>query len=145
MKESTWNTIEEMFVRYPFKCAGEVGVVEIDAASEEIGVPFTSDYREFVRRYGGAVVGPYPIFGLRRAEPMGSNEASVVEVTRRFREDGWPGTDAWAIFSRDHAGNPIGLAHDGKVWISDHDAGDVQIIAENFEDYLRQRCLKLSD
>ncbi len=107
--------------------------------------PFASDYREFVRRYGGAVVGPYPIFGLRRAEPMGTNEGSVVEITRRFHQKRWPGTEAWVVFSLDHAGNPIGMDKDGKVWISDHDAGAVQLLAPTFEEYLRRRCLKLPD
>jgi hypothetical protein len=76
---------------------------------------------------------------------MARNEASVVEVTRRFRQKRWPGTDTWLVISIDHAGNPVGMDRAGKVWISDHDAGTVESIANSFEDYLRKRCLKLRD
>ena len=125
--------------------AEEVQIVEIDAASNELGIPFAADYREFIRRYGGAIVGPYPVFGVRAAEPMGKDDASVTQVTRQFRHKRWPGTEDWAVFSLDHAGNPIGFDKDGKVWISDHDAGVLEVIAPNFEKYLRRRCLKLND
>jgi hypothetical protein len=37
------------------------------------------------------------------------------------------------------------LDADGKVWISDHDFGGVQVIAKSFEEYLRKSCLKLPD
>ena len=53
--------------------------------------------------------------------------------------------EKWAVISMDHSGNPIGLDADGKIWISDHDAGAVQVIANNFESYLRNQCLKLAD
>jgi hypothetical protein len=43
---------------------------EIDRAEQHIGVKFTPDYREFLERYGGAMVGSLPMLGLRRAEVM---------------------------------------------------------------------------
>ena len=145
MRDQTWNAVEGMFARFPIMRAEGVDSMEIDEASQALGIPFAADYHEFICRYGGAIVGPYPIFGLRRAEPMAANEGSVVEVTRRFRQKRWPGTDAWVVFSIDHAGNPIGQDKDGKVWISDHDDGVVEVIAKSFEDYLRKRCLKMAD
>ncbi len=57
--------------------------------------------------FGGAMVGPYPIFGLRPVEVMGDNHWSVVDVTRRYRIDGVAGTEDWVVFSEDHAGNPV--------------------------------------
>src|SRR2546428_5537635 len=126
MREETWNAIEPMFARFLFMRADGVDISEIDAASQELGIPFAGDYREFVHRYGGAIVGPYPIFGLRRADPMAMNEGSVLEVTRRFQEKRWPGTESRVVFSIDHAGNPVGLDSDGKVWLSDHDARVVE-------------------
>jgi hypothetical protein len=143
MREDTWNALETMFARFPIMRTESVDVWEVDAASHKLGIPFASDYRDFVQRYGGAIVGPYPIFGVRRAEPMGRNEGSAVVVTRRFRQKRWPGTEAWVVFSIDHAGNPIGLDRGGRVWISDHDAGVLEVIANTFEEYLRKRCLKL--
>ena len=119
-------------------------IEEIENASQEIGVPFAADYREFLLMFGGAMVGPYPIFGLGPVEVMG-NEWSVIEVTRRYRNDGVPGCDAWVVFSEDHAGNPIGMDADGKVWIYDHDFGGVTELASSFEAYVRNQCLKLAD
>jgi hypothetical protein len=145
MKPETWDVIEAMFAEFPFMRAEEVQIAEIDAASNELGIPFAADYREFIRRYGGAIVGPYPIFGLRAAEPLERNGASVTQVTRQFRHNRWPGTEHWAVFSIDHAGNPIGFDKEGKVWISDHDAGVLEVIAPDFEEYLRKHCLKLND
>ncbi len=54
-----------------------------------------------------------------------------------------PGTDKWVIISTDYDGNPIGLDAEGKVWISDHDRRVIQLLAPNFEAYLRKWCLKL--
>jgi hypothetical protein len=99
----------------------------------------------FIHRYGGAIVGPYRVFGLRNSEPMGNGEDSFLKVTKAFRQKGWPGVEKWAVISMDRGGNPIGLDADGKVWISDHDFGGVQVIAKSFEEYLRKSCLKLPD
>ncbi len=85
MRKDTWNAIEAMFARFPILRAEAVTYREIDAASQSVGIPFPNDYREFVSRYGGAIVGPHPVFGLRRAEPMGRDESSVVEVIRLQR------------------------------------------------------------
>lgn len=39
---------------------------EIVQAEREIGVPFPEDYRQFLLRYGGAMVGSHPAFGRSR-------------------------------------------------------------------------------
>lgn len=116
---------------------------EIDAASLALGVPFVGDYREFLLMFGGAMVGPYPIFGLRPVEVMGNDHWSVVDVTKHYRNDGVPGTKDWVVFSEDHAGNPVGMDEKGAVWIHDHDFGGISNLASSFEEYVREQCLKL--
>ena len=143
MRQDTWKAIEEMFERFPFMCAEPVELEEISAASDQLGIPFVEDYRDFVHRYGGAIVGPYRIYGLRRAEAMGENERSVVDVTLQFRRQQWPGTQKWIVFSTDHGGNPIGFDMTGVVWTFDHDSGREEITHDCFETYLRKRCLKM--
>ena len=145
MRQETWQAIDEMFREDPVLCAGEVPYEEIDAAAIQAGFRLDPDYREFVHRYGGAIVGPYPIYGLRRVQVMGRKEVSVFDLTREFRRQGGPGVNEWLVFSIDHAGNPIGLDKDGNVSICDRDAGVVQVIAKSFEEYLRKRCLKMGD
>jgi hypothetical protein len=142
MKPGTIALLEQDFNECPFLYGGEVPLEEIDQAAAALGMAFPQDYVEFVRRFGGGIVGPYRIFGLRKASAMG-RAFSVVRITMDFRLQHWPGTDKWIIISEDHAGNPIGVDADGKVWISDHDFGQIVQIAASFEDYLRKKCLKL--
>jgi SMI1-KNR4 cell-wall len=145
MRKETWQVLDDRFSEAPFLRAEGVSSMEVADAEREVGVKLAEDYKEFIRRYGGAIVGPYPIFGLRKADPMGKDESTFLEVTQSFRQQHWPGVEKWAIISIDHAGNPVGLDAQGKVWISDHDAGAIQLLAPNFEGYLRKRCLKLLD
>lgn len=77
------------------------------------------------------------------AEVMGTRHWSVVEVTRHYRPIGVPGTDAWAVISEDHAGNPVGMDKDGAIWIHDHEFGGISPLANGFEEYVRVQCLRL--
>jgi hypothetical protein len=142
MKESTWRALDQQFAEFPNLRAGSVEDSEIEAVSAALEKEVPPDYREFLRRFGSAFVGPYPIFGLRPVEPMGSMW-SVVQVNRHFQEQKWPGVDEWLIVSMDQGGNPIGLSLDGRVWISDH--GHVETLASTFEDFLRYEALGLSE
>ena len=142
MKTETIQALERQFTEFPRSRGGSVPRGEVEKASAELGLPFPDDYTEFLLKYGGAEVGPYPIFGLRKAPCMG-NAYSVVAITTEFRRCKVPGNPNWLIISEDHAGNSVGLADDGKVYVWDHDFGQIVQIADGFEDYLRKRCLKL--
>jgi SMI1/KNR4 family protein SUKH-1 len=144
MRKQTWQALDDLFSEMPLLKAQEiVAPAEVDVAEREIGIPLTEDYKEFIRRYGGAIVGPFPIYGLRRAEPMGDDKSSFLEVTTHFRQQRWPGVENWAIISTDHCGNAVGLDPEGKIWISDHDECAIQLLAPNFEAYVK-RCLGFS-
>jgi hypothetical protein len=143
MIAETLELLDRMFAESPMMRADEVpDVAEIDAASEELGIPFSDDYREFLLRYGGAMIGPYPIFGLRAVDVMDDSRWSVVDVTRELRSSGLDGVKRWLVFSEDHSGNPIGMDGDGKVWIYDHNFGGVSELSSSFESYIRTQCLK---
>ena len=114
---------------------------EISRAASVLGCTFADDYVTFLRRYGGATVGVSEIYGLRPVEVMGV-EWSVVKVTQRYRRDGFPGTEVWHVISGDGYGNPIGIARDGRVMISDHDAGGISVLEDSFEDFLVKWCLQ---
>ncbi len=144
MMPDTINRLDAEFAESPMMRAADVpSEAEVVQAEQQIGVAFPDDYRQFLLRYGGAMVGPYPVFGLRPVEVMGVNHWSVLDVTRHYRSDGVPGTDHWAVISEDHAGNPIGMDQNGAIWIHDHDFGGAAHLARTFEDYIRTRCLKL--
>lgn len=138
MTNQTWKKLESQFAEFPILRGESAAEDEIDAASEAIGRSFPAEYREFLGRYGGAIVGPYPVFGIKPVAPMG-NLWSVVDVNRQYRRDAWPGIDEWLIVSRDHAGNPIGITANQEVWVSDH--GQVYRLAGSFEEFLLNKCL----
>jgi cell wall assembly regulator SMI1 len=141
MKQSTLDLLNDFFARFPFMKGGVASSAEIDSAESVLGVRFSEDYREFLERFGGAIVGPYPLYGLRRPEPMDAHLWSVVRVTEYYRSQLWPGTDNWYVISMDHAGNPIGVDDGGKLLTFDHDAGETIEVALNLESYLVE-CLK---
>jgi hypothetical protein len=146
MNDETWKMIEERFVRWPRSKASAVDAAEFDQTMREFGRAVDPDYREFVLRYGGGLVGPDPIYGLRKPETMGSlgGARTAPELTKLFREKNWPGVEDWFIFSIDQGGNPVGFAKDGTVWLSDQlDFKQIVQLASNFEDYLLKWCLSV--
>lgn len=143
MKQAIVDRLDELFADEPIMKAEGVDQSQVDAAQSALGAVFSDDYRQFLTRYGGALVGPYPVYGLARAEPMDERLWSVVTVTQHFREQSWPGVEHWYVISMDHAGNPIGIDQSGKVITYDHDAGEMIEVAESFERYLEHRLSKL--
>lgn len=144
MSPETVKRLRGEFDSFPSMVAeSRPDVDEIARAASELGVPFTDGYIEFVREFGGAMVGPYPIFGLRPVSVMGKRRWSVVELTNLYRQRSVPGTDDWVVFSEDHAGNPVGFDANGTVWTHDHDFGGITKLCDSFEQYVRERCLKI--
>lgn len=80
MKNDTWNLLEQKFADFPILRATPATPEEIEKAALDLNCQFHEDYVEFLRRYGGAMVGPYPIFGLNVPEVMG-DPGTVVAVT----------------------------------------------------------------
>lgn len=138
MAPSTKQRLDELFNAMPVLLGGPTEINEIEVAERLVGMKLPTDYRLFLERYGGAIVGSLPILGLRRAEAMADDLYSVVELTSRFRADGWESTNDWVVISVDLGGNPIGLNSLGEVWVSDHDSGETVRLAPTFEDFLIQ-------
>ena len=143
MNQTTVERLDALFMDEPLLKGGGVGTACIDAAERDLGVVFSDDYRQFLGSYGGALVGPYPVYGLVRADPMDARLWSVVTVTKHFRAQSWPGSDRWYVISMDHAGNPIGIDASGKVHVYDHDSGELVEIATSFEQFLVSCLSKL--
>lgn len=139
MKRDTWKRLAAS-LNEPILIGGPVSKNEILAAEQTLGVVLVPDHREFIERYGAAMVGSLPVLGLRKAKVMG-NTWSFVDVTQRFRRKQWPATEGWVVISMDLAGNPIGIPADGRdhsVYISDHDAAEILVVAGDFEAFVNQ-------
>lgn len=145
MNEQTWDLINQKYQQFRTYRASGIDGSEFDQSFA--GFPATVDYREFVLRYGGGLVGTYPIYGLRLAEAMGTigKQSTAPDITRFFRNREWPAVENWLVFSVDQSGNPVGMAADGTVWISDVAFGQVQKLAETFEDFLLKWALRVKD
>ena len=122
--------------------AGPASSDEISALESFAGHKLPSDYVQFMKLFGSAIVGSFHVFGVGVAEAMGSGTA--VEETRKYRADGWPDLGNDLVVSADQAGNPVTLTENGRLILLDHDAGDVVEIAKTFEDFIENWCLRLN-
>jgi hypothetical protein len=137
MKPDTIARLEAHFAQAPDVLRGSpASETAIAEAERQLHCRFDPDYVEFLRLFGCGVVGPSPIFGVGATPEAMGHDDGVVLQTRRFRSQQWPGIEGWYIVSTDGRGNPIGLSPDGQVRLSDHDVGDVAVMARNFEDFL---------
>ncbi len=133
--------LEESFRGFPVLVASGVSENEIRDLENWAGFLLPDAYKKFLREFGGAIVGPFPVYGLRRAEAMGTDEDSSIAVTTRYRNQGWPDVSDWLIISSDHSGNPIGMDSEGQIWLYDHDARCRTLISGTFEGFL-EKCIK---
>ena len=140
MKQEILSQLEALFAKHPMLVAAPGTADEIGKIESYAGFALPVDYRDFVTRFGGAVVGPYSVFGVGAAKAMGSGEDSVIRVTERFRSQRWPGCEQSLVVSMDHAGNPVTLDAHGCLRLHDHDDGRAEQVGTSFEDFLL-RCL----
>lgn len=112
---------------------GGASIEEIEGAQSKLGVIFDPDYINFVRAFGGSFVG-VPIYGFNNSKMLES--LSVVELTDRFRRDGWPGTEGAYVISMDMSGNPVMIDACGGVFTYDHDSGDMRSLAVSFREFI---------
>jgi len=141
MTSDTWQKLEDIYSECPGMRAEGVPQDEIDAASVELGIPFPSDYQQFLRRHGGGHAGSLTVSGLRRWKLAGRDDWSVIALTRRYRDQKYPGSDRWVIFSDDGFGNPVGFDQFGHIWLSDHNSGEFVCLEDSFENWIRRWAL----
>ncbi|WP_010299837.1 SMI1/KNR4 family protein [Candidatus Odyssella thessalonicensis] len=111
---------------------------EIMRAEAQLLCKFSKEYKDFLEKYGAAIMDGYIIHGLRKLLLMTDDCWSVIDRTKFYKEDRhWPGIESWYVISDDGAGNPIGIDPEGRVWVSDHDADfEKTKLADNFEEFL---------
>ena len=137
MKSEIARQLEAYFARNPVlggKPASEAAIV---ATQQRLGCQFSPEYVDFLRLFGCGVIGPDPVFGIGAdaVDAMGPDD-DVVTQTEDFRAQNWPGVKDWYVISVDARGNPIGIGSDGRLRLSDHDVGDIVVVAESFGQFL---------
>ncbi len=142
MDSKTIRRLEKEFQAFPVMTSGAPDAATWDDELAKLDFRPSEDYVEFIRRFGGSIVGPYTVVGIGVSPAMGQEERSVSAFTGIFRADDWPGTENWIVFSKDLGGNPIGMDIGGIVWSWDHDAGEMICLADSFERFLLAHCLR---
>ena len=144
MTKAMYEALDTKFAEFPVLVAGPAAPSEADRIEQFAGFSLPGCYKGFVTRYGGAIVGAYSVFWWGASIAMGADERSVIDMTNRFRADRWPGSDTSIVISVDHAGNAIMLNENGEVIRFDHDGGDTETLAPNFERFILDWCLKVA-
>lgn len=136
MNPITIASLDSLFAESPVLVSGPAPAQELLRIEDYAGFGLPTDYRTFVERYGGAIVGAYSVYGFGASHAMGNNESSVITMTEHFRSQKWPGTEGGLVVSMDHAGNPVTLDKQGCVWLHDHDFGSTEKLADSFEEHI---------
>lgn len=131
MTENTIEKLDKFFQANELLQGTPLTEIELTQAEQELNVIFDPDYKQFLRLFGGSMLGHLPIYGLHNAEVM--ENKSVVQLSQSFREDNWPGVEHNYIFSVDQSGNPFTINSEGHVTSFDHDAGEFYVVADSFE------------
>jgi SMI1-KNR4 cell-wall len=142
MTDATLSKLDADFTKHPVLAAGPATEADIEQLETFTGFDLPADYRLFLKRYGGAIVGPYSVFGIGASDAMGDDETSAIQVTDRFRSQKWPGAEAALVISMDHAGNAVTMDQRGHVHRFDHDSGTIEQLAASFEEFIVNWCLK---
>ncbi|MDA3804477.1 SMI1/KNR4 family protein [Clavibacter sp. CT19] len=106
---------------------------EIRRAEASLGVRFDPDYVRFITAFGGLYVG-VSIYGFHNSTML--EALDVASLTKRYRDDGWPGSEDSYVISFDMSGNPIMIGEDAHVFTYDHDSGGYRELAESFSAFV---------
>jgi hypothetical protein len=112
---------------------------EIKAAEEKLNVKFHDDYKDFIKRFGGAYAG-LDIHAFSNGSSLGKE--TVVELTLEFRES-YAG-DARAVeLNKSYViaitctGDPIIINPVGEVVALYHDSDEREVLAASLEELLQ--------
>jgi len=135
MNKKLLEKLKKMEVESPILFAPAASEAEIGCVEASLQSVFSMEYKEFLKIYGGAMPGPYPVFGINPIDLMDKRLNTVEIVTQYFRRQGWPKVDDGSVISCNHAGDPIILKNDGTVFMESHDGfGDESW--NSFDDFL---------
>jgi hypothetical protein len=133
MTKNTIDRINDFFEKNQIAKGQASTQEEINSAEKELGLKFDTDYIFFLLNYGGSMIKAKEIYGLINSELMGDD--NIIELTKSYRQNEEGNID-WLIIGTDYSGNSIGINKEGNVVAYDHDFGELNILADSFEDYI---------
>jgi hypothetical protein len=131
--------LDTFFAAWPGSAFGPLSDSEVAEAERRLGARLSTEYRDFVLRYGGAVVRDKIILGLRACDIAACDPPSFVDQTLIQRGELPVPYKDMVVISVDLSGNPVGyLANDPTIFTYDYDFGGRHEEASSFGEYLRQ-------
>ncbi|MCD9586009.1 SMI1/KNR4 family protein [Tenacibaculum maritimum] len=111
---------------------------EIIKAEKELNVKFNSDFKQFIKIFGGTSIG-VDIYAFNNNEMM-SND-TVIDLTKSFRvdyEEDYRSSivNNSYVFSMDDMGNPIMINDEDKIIIFYHDSDEYEILTDSFSKFV---------
>ena len=103
---------------------------EINRAENLLKVSFDSDYKQFIKLFGGAYVG-YSIYSFKNLNDL--ENVDIIELNKSFENQGIPDFEDKYVISFDGSGSPIMIDSGGKILLFDHDNGEYVVLADSFE------------
>jgi hypothetical protein len=113
---------------------------EIDAAEEKLNVKLHSDYKDFIKRFGGAHAG-MNIHAFSNGSSLGKE--TVIELTLDARES-YAGDERATELNKSYVisisgtGDPIIINPVGEVVVLYHDSDEREVLAASFEELLQK-------
>jgi cell wall assembly regulator SMI1 len=113
---------------------------EIKAAEEKLNVRFHADYKDFIKRFGGAHAG-VSIHAFSNGSSLGKE--TVVELTLGARES-YAGDERAVELHKSYAisingtGDPIIINPVGEVVVLYHDSDEREVLAASLEELLQE-------
>lgn len=137
MKNDIRLKLEKLFEKWNGSVAEPVSEQEIINKENLLEENLPNDYRDFIKKYGGAVINGNSIFGLRKPTLMFDEPSNFDEQSIIFRKELPKEYSKIVVISVDAFGNPTGfLPPSEKIFTYDFDFGGQYELAENFNEYL---------
>lgn len=138
MRNSIHKALTKEFSNNPETVGKVVDLSKIKNSEKVLDVRLPDDYKEFIHKYGGAIINGHEIFGLSKAAWMSENY-NYMSQSKRFRNELPNKFSQMVVFSIDGAGNPVGfLPGKSSIFVFDHNFGGRYDMAKSFEEYIEK-------
>ena len=108
---------------------------EIKIAEEDLSVTFDSDYKEFIKLFGGCYVG-ISIYAFKSSDDLEGD--TILDLTKQYKQQSLPGANLYYVISFDGSDNPIAINESGEVVIYNHDSAQMETLYNSFEEMIKE-------
>jgi cell wall assembly regulator SMI1 len=113
---------------------------EITNAENELGVTMDDDFKEFIKKFGGAYAG-IQIHAFKNGSSIGKE--TVIDLTKMGRNllnqmELFPEINECYVIADDGNGNPVAMTKAGEVVLFDHDTEEKTVLSNTFQNFIEE-------